>query len=217
MEIAKNVHMLHLPFREMAIHPTMLFDGDTAVLVDTGFPGQMEELRAAMEQAGVALHQLAAVILTHQDIDHIGNLPELISQGTRQLNVYAHELERPYIEGDLPPIRDPQLAPLPKGKVTRTLADGEVLPYCGGIRVIHTPGHTEGHISLYLMQSKTLLAGDSLYSVNGTLMGVHAPTALDVDTARRSLKKYNAFDISSVICYHGGISTENIQEQIRAL
>lgn len=65
---------------------------------------------------------------------------------------------------------------------------------------------TKGSFLIYLQPL-------SLFSTENT----YAPTALDVDTARRSLKKYNAFDISSVICYHGGISTENIREQIRAL
>jgi len=33
--------------------------------------------------------------------------------------------------------------------VDKTLEDGEELPFCGGITVIHTPGHTPGHICLY--------------------------------------------------------------------
>ncbi|WP_301173007.1 MBL fold metallo-hydrolase [Brevibacillus nitrificans] len=217
MEIATGVHMLHLPFNGMAIHPVLLFDQETAVLIDTGFPGQYEELKAAMEKAGAPIHRLHTVILTHQDIDHIGNLPELLQETGGRIRVYAHEQEVPYIQGELPLIKDKHVKHPPKGNVTDLLEDGQGLPFVGGIQVIHTPGHTAGHVSLYLHQSKTLIAGDSMYSVDGKLMGLHGPTALDPEMAQRSLKKYADYAITSVICYHGGVSTQDIQAQIRAL
>ena len=42
-----------------------------------------------------------------------------------------------------------------------------------------------------------------MYSVNGVLGGVHAPTTLNIMEARQSLKKYLNLDIESVVCYHG--------------
>lgn len=124
-------------------------------------------------------------------------------------------MDKPYIQGDLTLLKDGHLKNLPKGKVDDILKDGQELPYCGGIRIIHTPGHTPGHISLYLKESKTLIAGDSVYSVNGIIRGIHIPTALDINEARNSLKKYLELDIESVICYHGGLSKDNINEQIQ--
>ncbi|QRG68097.1 MBL fold metallo-hydrolase [Brevibacillus choshinensis] len=217
MDTCKGVHMLHLPFHGMTIHPTLLRDQEDAILIDTGFPGQFTELRAAVEKTGTSFDQLKAIILTHQDLDHIGNVPEILRETGGRTRVFAHEQEKPYIEGDLPLIKDAHLEHPPKGTVTDLLADGQELPFCGGIQVIHTPGHTAGHISLYVRRSKTLIAGDSMYSVDGKLMGVHGPTTLDLDAAQQSLKKYADFDIASVICYHGGISTHRIREQIRSL
>ncbi|MCK9911855.1 hypothetical protein MXD81_22055, partial [Microbacteriaceae bacterium K1510] len=68
----------------------------------------------------------------------------------------------------------------PKAKVDRVLTDGEELPYCGGIRVIFTPGHTPGHISLYLQQSKTLVAADAMIVWDGVLRGPVQQTTLDM-------------------------------------
>ena len=217
MQISKGVEMLDLEFHGNIIHPTLLWDQEMAVLIDTGFPGQIEDLHVAMDKIGVSFDKLKVVILTHQDIDHIGSLPEIVQNCGRNIKVYAHELDKPYIQGDLPLLKDGHIENPPKGKVDDTLIDGQELPYCGGIRVIHTPGHTPGHISLYLRQSKTLVAGDSMYSVNGTLGGMHAPTTLDIKAARQSLKKYLDLDIESVVCYHGGLSKENIHEQIQKL
>jgi glyoxylase-like metal-dependent hydrolase (beta-lactamase superfamily II) len=217
MEISKGVEMLHLDFHGNIIHPTLLWDQEMAVLIDTGFPGQIEDLRVAMEMVGVLFDKLKVVILTHQDLDHIGSLPEILRECGSNINVYAHELDRPYIQGDLPLLKDGNLENPPKGKVDHTLIDGQELPYCGGIRVIHTPGHTPGHISLYLRQSKTLIAGDSMYSVNGILGGIHASTTLDMKAARLSLEKYLALDIASVVCYHGELSNVNVNDQILRL
>ncbi|MGW9019719.1 MBL fold metallo-hydrolase [Priestia megaterium] len=215
MEISKGVEMLHLEFHGYIIHPTLLWDQEMAVLIDAGFPGQMEDLRVAMDKVGVSFDKLRVIILTHQDIDHIGSLPEIVQECENHIKVYAHALDKPYIQGDLPLLKDENLENPPKSKVDDTLKDGQELPYCGGIRIIHTPGHTPGHISLYLKQSKTLIAGDSMYSVNGIIEGIHVPTVLDIKEARFSLKKYLDLDIESVVCYHGGLSNGDIDEQIQ--
>ena len=215
MEISKGVEMLHLEFHGNIIHPTLLWNQEMAVLIDTGFPGQIEDLHVAMEKVGVSFDKLKVIILTHQDIDHIGSLPEILQEFGSNIKVYAHELDKPYIQGDLPLLKDGHIENPPKGKVNDTLIDGQELSFCGGIRVIYTPGHTPGHISLYLKQSKTLIAGDSMYSVNGIIGGIHAPTVLDIKEARLSLKKYLDLDIESVICYHGGLSKVNINDQIQ--
>lgn len=217
MEIAKGIEMLQLEFQEFVIHPILLWDDEMAVLIDTGFPGQIEDIQVEMEKVGVSFDKLKFVILTHQDIDHIGSLPELLQRCRSNIKVYAHELDKPYIEGDLPLLKDGNIENRTKGKVSDTVIDGQELPYCGGILILHTPGHTPGHISLYLKQSKILVAGDSMYSVNGVLGGVHAPTTLNIMEARQSLKKYLNLDIESVVCYHGGLSKENINVQLQNL
>lgn len=217
MEISNGLYMLELNFHGNTIHPTLLWDQEMAVLIDTGFPGQIEDLKAAMKKVGVSLDQINVVILTHQDIDHIGCLPDILRECSDHVQVYAHELDQPYIQGELPLLKDGQIQNPPKGRIDNTVNDGQELPFCGGIQIIHTPGHTPGHISLYLKRSKTLIAGDSLYSVNGILGGIHEPTTLNIEEARLSVKKYLEFHIESAICYHGGLSRGKINDQIRML
>ena len=241
MKVATGVEMITLEAEafggKIAIHPTLLWDEQVAVLVDTGMPGSWELIRAAMIEAGVSPEKLKAVIITHQDIDHIGSLPEIVQAYSGQIEVYAHELDQPYIEGKLPLIKtNPErmtamLAALPeeerkkmqaifenppKAKVDKILADGDVLPIFGGIRVIHTPGHTPGHISLYVQNSKTLIAGDAMVYMGGMLRGPVPQATLDMDTALQSLKKLQDTEIQSVICYHGGVCGDNAEEQLQA-
>ena len=96
-----------------------------AVLIDTGFPGQFEDIQVEMERVGVSVDKLKVVILTHQDIDHIGSLPDVFENGVSDIKVYAHELDKPYIEGDLPLLKDVHVENPPKGKVSDTVIDGK--------------------------------------------------------------------------------------------
>lgn len=235
MKTSNGVAALELNIQGFILHPTLIWNDEEAVLIDTGMPGQLEHIRTAMNNQGVSLEKLKAVIVTHQDIDHIGSLPEILQASSKQIDVYAHELDKPYIEGTFPLIKtDPERmdkeawASLPKEmqllytnppncKVDYSLEDGQELPYCGGIQVIHTPGHTPGHVSLYIKKSKTLVAGDAMICVDGSLQGPVQRTTLDMNAALASLEKYLNFDIESVICYHGGICMNAPKEQIQNL
>ena len=246
MKIGDGVEMLEIQANLMTgpgfVNPTLIWDNEDAVLVDAGFPRQVQQFREAFTIAGVPFARLSRIIITHSDTDHIGGLASLLLESPRHISILAHENEKPYIEADLPPIRlkamENQVKTLPeerrqqmqdlceslkanytklKANVDATLEDGEELPFCGGITVIFTPGHTPGHISLYHKPSKTLIAGDALNVEGGIL--VHAPgfTCLDLAEYNKSLKKLTAFDVTAVICYHGGLFNDNANKRIAEL
>jgi glyoxylase-like metal-dependent hydrolase (beta-lactamase superfamily II) len=211
----------------------LIWDKDTVILVDTGNPGQLQAIRTAMEKAGVPFAGLSKVIITHQDNDHIGSLPEVLKAADYKIEVLAHEADREYIEGTKPWLKigmirkmlesvpeeqrkaEEAMYNIPlKAKVDKTVNDGEVLPWCGGITVIYTPGHTPGHICLYLNRSKTLIAGDALNIINGRLAGPIRGFATDIGLANKSLHKLSQYDIETVICYHGGVYKDNVNQRI---
>ncbi len=234
-DLALTADMFGNPF---VLHPVLLWDEAAgATLVDAGYPGTLPLLRAAMESAGVPLASLRRVILTHQDWDHIGALPDLLA-AVPGLAVCAHPLDKPYIEGAkpdykltpdkiaariaaLPPDKQPQaaalFAALPRAPVARTLEDGEILPIHGGLELIHVPGHTPGSICLYLKNERLLIAGDQLRVVDGELVGPAPEYTPDMPAALASLKKLAARDIDTVICYHGGSFGPNAGARIRTL
>jgi glyoxylase-like metal-dependent hydrolase (beta-lactamase superfamily II) len=86
-----------------------------------------------------------------------------------------------------------------RANVDTTLIDGQELPYCGGITVMYTPGHTLGHICLYLKQSKTLIAGNLLIVEDGILVQAPQNINFDNDLSIKSLKKLTKYDIETVI------------------
>jgi glyoxylase-like metal-dependent hydrolase (beta-lactamase superfamily II) len=242
MKITNGVEALELTVnlmgRETTIYPTMFWDNESVILVDAGFPGIEQQIRETIEKTGVRFDRLNKVIITHQDIDHVGGLPEILAKSDHKVEVLAHEVEKPYIQGDKPLIKAeaarksklfdslPEeqrrkilavFANPPKAMVDRTIEDGEELPYCGGIIVIHTPGHTPGHICLYHKPSKTLVTGDALTANEGQLSGPNPSATYNMDEANKSVKKLTQYDIENVICYHGGVFKENVQTELLQL
>jgi glyoxylase-like metal-dependent hydrolase (beta-lactamase superfamily II) len=246
MQVANGIATLEISATIMGqatvIHPTVLWDEQNVILVDTGYPSQLPLFREAMQQAGVPFEKLNIIILTHQDLDHIGSLPVMLQEAAHHIEVWAHEVEKPFIQGEQRPLKlTPEvvaraLASLPsampeqarqafqvalenppKANVDKTIADEEELPYCGGITVIATPGHTPGHICLYHQPSKTLIAGDALRVVDGQLAGPSPQATLDMPRAMQSVKKLARYDIETVICYHGGPYKGDANQRIAAL
>lgn len=227
------------------VYPVLLTDGTEAVLIDAGYPGRLADLQQAFDDANVGMTQLAHVIVTHQDIDHIGGLPALLEKvwKHRSVEVLAHPLEKPYIQGEkrLIKVTDEVLANLdaamppgtpdafkqafrallespPSAKVDRTIKDGDRLPICGGIVVIETPGHTPGHISLYHEPTRTLIAADALVVIDHQLRPSFPHTCVDYGQALRSLERFAAFAIDRVICHHGGVyESDDVNRRIAEL
>ncbi|MGO4529833.1 MBL fold metallo-hydrolase [Paenibacillus sp. 2TAF8] len=221
------------PSGNSPIHPVLLHDEAGYTLVDTGMIGQFAELQATLEDLNVPLSDIKRVIITHQDIDHIGNLGALLD-AIQGLEVWAHADEIPYLTGAKPLIKftperramlsapvlalaDQLLMQLPEINIDRTLADGDILPLQGGIQVIHTPGHTPGHLCLYLGEQQLLLAADELRVVDDELVGPAPPATPDMPEALRSMKKLTGLTVDKVLCYHGGEYTQQPEKRIAEL
>lgn len=201
--------------RPFVVHAAILWDEKDVVLVDTGLPGQLKVIREALAREQIPFEKLTKIIITHQDRDHIGGLPELTEAFAGKIEVLAHELAKPFIQGETPLLRSGAIAtPV---HVDVALHDGDVLPIAGGVRVIHTPGHTPDHISLYHLPSKTLLTGDALTSQDGVLSPPDPNYTLDLEEARQSVAKLLDWDIGTIIAYHGGVCTDRLKERLAAI
>nr|WP_206155078.1 MBL fold metallo-hydrolase [Clostridium muellerianum] len=234
--------MLEIPTNIMEmpidINLTVIWDKDSLVLIDTGCPGQLQQIREAFEKEGIPFSKLNMVILTHQDIDHIGSISGILEELPGRVKVLAHEEEKAYINGEKKPVKlaelEERLEYLPDNikivyqklkagfelsrvNVDKTLIDGEELPHFGGITVIHTPGHTPGHICIYIKKWKILIAGDILSVKEGSLVRADQDINYDNELNMKSMEKLMQYDIETVICYHGGIYKDDVNKRISEL
>ncbi|WP_458127116.1 MBL fold metallo-hydrolase [Paenibacillus sp. Z3-2] len=225
ISIADKVSLLELDMfflgKHRTIHPILIQDGNSIILIDAGLPQQFEHMENEMLNAGISAAQLTHILITHQDLDHIGCLPEL-SAVNASASICAHNLDAPYIRGDEKLIKDnivpwqSELNALPSSRVDQLLSDHEKMNIGGGIKVIHTPGHTDGHVSFLLEETGQLVVGDALFYIEGQLIIPGHDLTVNVQEAIYSLEKLLTYEFDELICYHGGICTDG-KNQIKTL
>ena len=199
---------------------------DGLALIDTSSSNASEGILAAIVAMGHKPEDLRAIVATHYHFDHTGNVGTLVERTGAQFCV--HEDDVPYVDGRMPwlpskgpigPLLDSIAAKPFTLKVDRALHNGDVLPFAGGLQIIHAPGHTPGHIALYAKERRTLFAGDSLMNTGG----LHLPMSTsshDMDQARRSVRLLAGLDFDIALPGHGtpilGRANEKIAEWSKA-
>jgi glyoxylase-like metal-dependent hydrolase (beta-lactamase superfamily II) len=220
-----EVKMLEIRSERGITRPVLLSDEAHLALVDTSYPLMAEAVLQAVRQAGADPAALDMILITHQDLDHVGCIRDILTQYPG-IKVLCHEEEAPYIDGRRTPVK---LQALPEGHelrlayarrvvpIAQVLADGERLPFFGGVVALHTPGHTPGHMCLYVEAARALIAGDALNVVDGALSGPNPVYTQDMALGYRSLEKLLPFDIECVYTFHGGAFRGDVSGALKAL
>lgn len=229
-----KINILNIKFEYngvlQVINPVIIQDEDNMILVDTGYPSQIELFDEVAKQNDIILDRLTHIIITHHDFDHIGSLAEF-KRRYPHVKILASNIEKGYIEKQRKPLRLEQaekrypslsndnkkqalifhktLESVEGVEVNDVLKNHQILPIGKGIEIIYTPGHTEGHISLYIKENKTFIAGDALALIDNQLVIPYPEFAYDADKAKESIKNLFAYEIEEFICYHGGLYKGN--------
>jgi len=219
MRLADNVEMLEIT-DPGPHHPVLIWDDNDVVLIDTSYLEQTEALRSEIERCGFSFDLVTHVILTHQDVDHTGNA-RILQQYGATIAAGIHEV--PFIQGDqpltkitdmestdLPPDRVPFLemlkdhAPKLTVHVDIPLDNGQELPICGGLTTVFTPGHTPGHIAVWIPGADLIVCGDAANIRDGVLVGPNPAMTHDMGEGTISFDKIKSVGARRYVTYHGG-------------
>jgi hydroxyacylglutathione hydrolase len=216
MEIVPEVHIIE----NISAH-SYLIDTAEMVLIDTGLPGNTKKiLNYITDTLHRAPKDLRSIILTHCDIDHIGNANEL--RRITGAKIYAHPLDAAIIAGK-------QKRPTQqKGmgiiiKFSRLLL--QVKPFSvdtmihqdetiSGLTVLHMPGHTPGSIALYDHIRKVLFVGDTLRYKHGAVLGPPTSMTWDLQQTYHSIEKLLPLDFKILLSGHSEPLTDNASERV---
>ena len=147
----------------------LLVEGERAWLIDTGMVGEPVLLRRLMRRLGLGPQSIQGILLTHGHLDHVGNLAAL--REWTGAPVYGHPAEQAHIDGAYPYEGMARWAGRLEAvgrrafryrpaRIDEPLTEGDELPVWGGLRVVHLPGHTEGHCGFYSAKHDLLFSGD---------------------------------------------------------
>lgn len=162
----------------------LLVEGGDAWLLDTGMVGEPLLLRGLLRRLGLGPESIRGILLTHGHLDHAGNLAAVKEQtGAR---VYGHPAEQRHVDGCYPyqgiarwcgrlEATGRTAFRYRPAKIDEHIADGDLLPFWGGLRVVHLPGHTEGHCGFYSEKHDLLFSGDLFASY---FFNTHLPAAI---------------------------------------
>lgn len=194
-------------------------------LIDTGLRGSSSKIMGFIHSLGRSVEEISLIIITHNHLDHVGGLPELRNLTTAKIAIHKADIS----EGGLTyPGVVQKLLHIPSfstfrpfvytkpSEVDIQLDGNEILSPLGGLKVIHTPGHTPGSISLFSPQKKLLIVGDAL----NNLYNIRPPlklTSNDLPRAIDSIKRIAQFDFD-VLCFgHGKPLTKDAPAKVQGL
>lgn len=166
--------------------------GKRNFLLDTGM-GNMDAIIDHIQENDIDLDR---IILTHRHYDHTANAKEISEE--LQVPLYSSELEAEALrKGDDRTIISSNFG---KEMPSMEVKDLEEDSYAG-FRILSTPGHTDGSISLYQPTEKILFSGDTVFS-RGGIGRTDLPTG-NMSKLRASLNKLSEFDVESLYPGHG--------------
>jgi glyoxylase-like metal-dependent hydrolase (beta-lactamase superfamily II) len=220
-EILPDVYLLE----GSRVNIYLFVDEDGLTLVDTGMPRTLITVLAAVEALGYKLADVARILITHADVDHVGSLAAIQDATGAQVITSAASAE--LIKNGRSPKHLPALMQwltdtfFKYEAVPETLMqlcrDGDELPLLGGLQVIATPGHTADHHSFYCPARGLLFAGDALNTRNGRLQRTPKRITANQEQANRSARKLLELSPAVFACGHGSPMQNHSSEDIMQL
>ncbi|MEU5088380.1 MBL fold metallo-hydrolase [Streptomyces sp. NPDC021356] len=212
-------------------------EGDSCVLVDSGYPGDHDAVLASLGMLGLRPESVAAVLVTHAHNDHIGAAERL--RAAHGVPVLMHEEEVPHARRDFldqvsigqvlaqawrPGVLPWALHALRAGGTEHVpVAGPQAFPAPGPLDLpgspvpVHTPGHTKGHCAYHLPRSGILISGDALvtaHPASRTAGPQLLPDMFHTDraTALGALTTLEGVEADVVVPGHGPVHRGSVKE-----
>ena len=191
VKVLENVYSIdHSEARDHSLETWVLDCGEGVVLIDGGMrENAVENIGKELKSIGKGWGDVKLILVTHKHGDHVKNLPKLVE--LTGAPVKAEEHDAPLIEAAV-------------GVKVGKLKHKQVLNYCGGIEVVHVPGHSEGNACYYLKKQRALIAGDTVFGdPEGGLTPPPERYCLDAKQATKEIRRLLSYDFDYLLITHG--------------
>ena len=215
-EIFPHIYALPLGY----VNAFMLEEENGLTLIDAGLRGNERRLWKAIARINRKPSDVDHILVTHHHADHVGSLAAVKQASGAE--AYVHPLDAPIVAGERPRpaangasitgrlfgrmiLRLPQNNPEPV-LADHAINDGDELPIGGGVRAIHTPGHTAGHVSFFVEgNGGVLFAGDAAANMLGRLGKPLLMFTEDMEQVKESMQKLAELEFDTACFGHGRV------------
>ena len=219
MEIVPGVHAVPgIPWSRIYV----IEDGSLA-LVDSGLPWSARRVLSYIESIGRKPDDLRFILLTHSHPDHTGGALTISRRTGAELVAHANDTKTHpdrVVSLSYMGAFDSLKVPVPflrRAPVGHVVTDGQMLPRLGGVKVIHTPGHTPGSVCYFLESRGVLFSGDSLFS-DGTGLSRSVPfPGYNGQDYRESLIRLAELEFETLCGGHGAPLIGGASDILRSL
>jgi glyoxylase-like metal-dependent hydrolase (beta-lactamase superfamily II) len=228
-QLAPDVFRIPTAGRDLINSFALLDDDGSVTLVDTGLKKAPARIVAGLESLGKHPRDVTRIVLTHVHPDHAGGAAEMARQTDAPVLVHGDDQDWA-TTGRISGANDPSTlmgrlfartgdAKIEPFKPGPALTDGEVLPVAGGLRVVHTPGHSPGHVSLLHEPTGTLITGDALFNFRFLRRTRISPAFLCSDFAmtKRTAHRLGELEYDVAAFTHGPEIRDRPRETVRSL
>ena len=205
VKVLENLYSIdHSEAGDHSLETWVLNCKEGVVLVDGGMrETAVENIGKELKSMGKGWRDVKLILVTHKHGDHVKNLPRLVE--LTGAPVKAEEHEAPLIEAAV-------------GVKVGKLKHKQVLDFCGGVEVIHVPGHSEGNACYYLRKHKALIAGDTIFGdPQGSLNPPPERYCLDVGQATREIRRLLDYEFDHMLITHGKDIVGGAKEKVERL
>ena len=225
LEVIPGLHQISIRYANM-----FLVAEKSLTLIDTGFRGSAPAVIEFVRKLGRKPEEIGLVIVTHNHLDHTGGLEDL--RKVADIKVAAHRADVNIPDGIIPYPAGDHLGRILKSRVFSPLRrhlvldesavdikmeGGEVFDLLGGMRVVPTPGHTAGSISLYAPAHKLLIAGDAVNKRGDVLRMPLKTVSTDLKEAAASIRRMAELEVEILCVGHGRPLMRNAGASLRVL
>jgi glyoxylase-like metal-dependent hydrolase (beta-lactamase superfamily II) len=201
-----------------------LDDDGQVTLVDCGIARAPRRIVEALAGIGRTPADVTRIVLTHAHSDHAGGAHEMVLR-TGAPGVDIHEDDAPFaLAGRSAPSAPSTMGRLmSRGPATRftpfpvvtELVDGQLIDVGGGLRVIHTPGHTPGHVSLLHESSGVLITGDAIFNMASRMRWPIAAVCTSSRQNQQSAHVLGELEYDVAAFTHGPEIRDGAREKVR--
>ncbi len=184
------------------------------VLIDTGFGSDVKDTEQLIKDAGVLPNELHLLVNTHYHSDHVGGNFHL--QKSYQLPIAAHKWEADLINCCHPEACSAAWLdqPVEPYRVDKLLSDKDEIDTGSSVlQVLHTPGHTLGHVSFYEPEKEILVCGDLFHKNDIGWLNIFREGVNAIQRSMESLDRLAKLRIQKAYPGHGP-QIENPSETI---